>query len=81
MQFGVFMLKMNPKGREFESPSGQQIIFPSKSKSQNQCWHLKNQQFLTQNDIGKSMTIFIEISVMVTESVFSVNPRINVFVL
>jgi hypothetical protein len=30
MQFGVFMLKIDPKGRGFESPSGQLIIFKIK---------------------------------------------------
>jgi hypothetical protein len=30
MRFGVFMPKMSPNGRGFESPSGQKTIFPIK---------------------------------------------------
>jgi hypothetical protein len=30
MRFGVFMPKMSPNGRGFESPSGKIIIFPKK---------------------------------------------------
>jgi hypothetical protein len=30
MRFGVFMRKINPNGRGFESPSGQKTVFPKK---------------------------------------------------
>jgi hypothetical protein len=56
MQSGVFILKMNPKGRGFGSPSGHFFFFRYTPKSQYQYWNL---------------TIFIEITSRTVEFTLS----------
>jgi hypothetical protein len=58
MWFGVFMPKMNPNGREFESPSGIIIFFPIKYTT-----NVKSMQNAVKSTVtvkeGESMTIYI----------------------
>jgi hypothetical protein len=60
MRFGVFMSKMRPNGRGFESPSGQITIFPIKKYTRN----VKSMQNAVKSTVTvierQSMTIYID---------------------
>jgi hypothetical protein len=59
MRFGVFMPKMSPNGRGFESQSGQIIIFPIKYTR-----NVKSMQYAVKSTVTvkerKSVTIYID---------------------
>jgi hypothetical protein len=59
MRYGVFMPKMRPNGRGFESPSGQITIFPKKYTR-----NVKSMQNAVKSTVTvierQSMTIYID---------------------